>query len=220
MAFSDFTLELVARTLGVTTREADLFPSPKAVEVPAWLRDTLEKRTLLALISEKSRSEFIVVPILRASREISPVPLAIFSGQRLDVDPALGLVGECDFILAATEPIPPLRAPIATIVEAKKSDIEAGLGQCVSQMVAARMFNQSAGRMKAQVFGCVTTGEAWQFLQLAEMLALIDHRRYYIDDVAGILAVIQGDRRTSRGGRGQSLIPGPFRNRTGRYSPS
>jgi hypothetical protein len=191
MAYSDFTLEQVARTLGVTTGEADLFPSPRAVEVPAWLRDTLEKRTQLVLLSEKSRSEFIVAPILLASREISPVPLAIFSGQRLDVDPGLGLVGECDFILAATDPIPPLRAPIATIVEAKKNDIEAGLGQCVAQMVAARMFNQAAGRTEAPVFGCVTTGELWQFLQLVESRAVIDHRRYYIADVEDILAVIQ-----------------------------
>ena len=191
MAFSDFTLEEVGRTLGVSTREADLFPAPRAVPVPAWLRETLDRRTQLSLISEKSRSEFIVVPILLASRELSPIPLAIFSGQRLDVDPGLGLVGECDFILAATAPIPPLRAPIATIVEAKKNDIEGGLGQCVSQMVAARMFNEAAGQAGSPVFGCVTTGEVWQFLQLEGANAVIDRRRYYLDNVEGILAAIQ-----------------------------
>ena len=47
--------------------------------------------------------------------------LAIFSGQRLDVDPERSLVGECDFILALTDPVPRLRAPIVTVVEAKKS---------------------------------------------------------------------------------------------------
>ena len=191
MAFSDFTLEQVGRTLGVSTLEAELFPSPRAVPVSVWLRETLDRRTQLSLISEKSRSEFIVVPILLASRELSPTPLAIFSGQRLDVDPGLGLVGECDFTLAATAPIPPLRAPIATIVEAKKNDIESGLGHCVSQMVAARMFNETAGRAGSPVFGCVTTGEVWQFLQLAEAKAVIDRRRYYLDDVEGILAAIQ-----------------------------
>jgi hypothetical protein len=191
MAFSDFTLEDVGRTLGISTQEAELFPSPRVVAVPAWLRATLDKRTQLALISEKSRSEFIVVPILLASRELSPIPLAIFSGQRLDVDSSLGLVGECDFILAATAPIPPLRAPIATIVEAKKNDIESGLGQCVSQMVAARMFNEASGRVNSSVFGCVTTGEVWQFLQLVEAKAVIDRQRYYLDNVEGILAAIQ-----------------------------
>lgn len=31
-----------------------------------------------------------------------------------------------------------LRSPIVAVVEAKKNDIEAGLGQCFAQMVAAR----------------------------------------------------------------------------------
>jgi hypothetical protein len=190
MAYSDFTLERVAEALAVTTREADLFPGPPAVEVPDWLRQTLAKRTQLSLISEKSRSEFIVVPILLASRDLSPTPLAIYSGQRLDVDPGRGLVGECDFILAAAPAVPPLRAPIATIVEAKKNDIESGLGPCVAQMVAAEMFNQSAGHA-APVYGCVTTGEVWQFLELTGTTAAIDQRRYYLDDVRGILGVIQ-----------------------------
>jgi hypothetical protein len=191
MDFSDFALERVAQILGVTTREASLFPNLRDIKVPSWLVETLNRRTQLALISEKARSEFIVVPILLASRELSHSPLAIFSGQRLDVDPARGLVGECDFILAATTPVPPLRAPIATIVEARKNDIESGLGQCIAQMVAARLFDQAASRPEATVFGCVTTGEVWQFLQLLGDEALIDSKRYYIDDVAAILDAIQ-----------------------------
>ena len=191
MIYSDFTLESVARNLGVATREASLFPAPEVVAVPAWLQEMLDKRTQLALISEKSRSEFLVVPILLASRDLSPHPLAIFSGQRLDVDPARGLVGECDFILAASTPVPPLKAPIAIIVEAKRNDIENGLGQCSALMLAARMFNQASDRGDSPVFGCVTTGEVWQFLQLVEGDAVIDQRRYYLDNVEGILAVFQ-----------------------------
>ncbi len=190
MAYCDFTLERVARSLGVTTQEADLFGVPTPVESPVWLGEILGKRTRLALANEKSRSEFIVVPILLASRDLSPVPLAIHSGQRLDVDPGRGLIGECDFILAIAPPVPPLRGPIATIVEAKKNDIESGLGQCVAQMVAADLFNQEAGHT-LPIFGCVTSGEVWQFLQLVGPTAIIDHRQYYLDDLAGILAAIQ-----------------------------
>jgi hypothetical protein len=57
-------------------------------------------------------------------------------------------------------------------------------------MVAAEMFNQSAGHA-APVYGCVTTGEVWQFLELTGTTAAIDQRRYYLDDVRGILGVIQ-----------------------------
>jgi hypothetical protein len=191
MAFSEFTLESVERSLGITTQEADLFPAAAPAPVPEWLPGWLARGTRLALISEKARSEFIVVPILLAARELCADRLAIYSGQRLDVDPERGLVGECDFILAVGPAVPPLRAPVATVVEAKKNDVEAGLGQCIAQMVAARRFNEAAGRAAAPVYGCVTTGETWQFLRLAEPVAVLDRKRYYLDNVGGILGVLQ-----------------------------
>lgn len=191
MAFSEFTLEEVERSLGITTQEDDLFPGAAPAPVPDWLPGWLARGTRLALVSEKARSEFIVVPILLAGRELSGERFAIFSGQRLDVDPERGLTGECDFILALGPPVPPLRAPIVTIAEAKKNDVEAGLGQCIAQMVAAHRFNVRAGRSGTPVYGCVTTGETWQFLRLDEPYALLDRTRYYLDNVAGILGVLQ-----------------------------
>jgi hypothetical protein len=67
------------------------------------------------------------------------------------------------------------------IVEAKKNDLEAGLGQCVAQMVGARLVNQREGSGVETIFGCVTTGEAWQFLKLEHDVISIDSERYYID---------------------------------------
>ncbi len=191
MAFSEFTLDTALKSLGVSVREIDIFPQLVPAVVPAWLPDWLARGTRLALISEKARSEFIVVPVLLAAKELSGGRLAIFSGQRLDVDPSRGLIGECDFILALGPSVPPLRSPIAAIVEAKKNDVEGGLGQCVAQMVAAREFNAAAGRSPLlPVYGCVTTGEAWQFLKLADGVAELDARRFYLDNPAGILGAI------------------------------
>ncbi len=194
MAYSEFTLDSVARLLGVVSRPADLFPALRPVAVPPWLKETLARGTQgiqLSLISEKSRSEFIVAPILLACRELSGNRFVIYSGQRLDVDAAKGLSGECDFILSATAPMLPLQAPIATIVEAEKNDIEGGLRQCIAQMVAADRFNRAAGREGLPVFGCVTTGEAWQFAKLAGSEVLLEQRRYYIDMVDLILGAFQ-----------------------------
>jgi len=191
MIYSDFTLELVEKVLEVKVQQGDLFLSLPALPVPTWLQDVLAKGRQLALISEKARSEFIVAPILLASRELSQNAVAIYSGQRLDVQPEQGLAGECDFILAATEPVPLLHTPIVTIVEAKKNDVEGGLGQCAAQMVGARLLNQKEGQEGTTVFGCVTTGEAWQFLRLREAELAIDKERYYIDNIGAILAVFQ-----------------------------
>lgn len=191
MSYSEYTLEAVEKQLGVTSQEADLFPDAPAAPIPDWLPGWLARGTRLALISEKSRSEFIVVPILLAARELTGDRFAIFSGQRLDVDPEKGLTGECDFILAVGPALPPLHAPVMTVVEAKKNDVEAGLGQCIAQMVAARRFNEEAGRKTAPVYGCVTTGETWQFLRLESQVALLNRPRYYLDNVGGILGVLR-----------------------------
>ena len=191
MAYTDFTLETAESLLGVRARIGDLFPGLAPSIVPDWLRDFLDRGRQLALVSEKARSEFIVGPILLASRELSGGALAIYSGQRLDVDSGRGLVGECDFLLALADPVPRLRSPIVAMVEAKKNDIEAGLGQCVAQMVAAREYNERDESRVVDIHGCVTTGEAWQFLRLENGGVTIDRTRIYIDNVGGILGVFQ-----------------------------
>jgi hypothetical protein len=192
MSYTDFNLELAEATFGLTARPGEIFAGLTPVAVPAWLIDLLERgRQVAALVSEKARSEFLVVPVLLAAREFASAELSIYSGQRLDVDPERGLVGECDYILALTPPVPRLRAPLVTVLEAKKGDVEAGLGQCVAQMVGARLFNERAGVTAQLVYGCVTTGEVWQFLRLDSSAVVIDRVRQFIDNVGGILAVLR-----------------------------
>lgn len=58
-------------------------------------------------------------------------------------------------------------------------------------MIGARLLNEQSGLPVAPVHGCVTTGEVWQFLRLDGLVAAIDRRRYYLDDVAGILGVFR-----------------------------
>ena len=137
LPYTDFTLESAETLLGLVVRPGDLFPGLEPAPVPGWLADLLARGLELALVSEKARSEYIVAPILLAVREASGNRVAIVSGQRFDVDPSRGLQGECDFLLARSDPLPRLRAPVVAVVEAKRNDIDAGLGQCVAQMAAA-----------------------------------------------------------------------------------
>ena len=190
MAYSDFTLELVEARFGIGLREADLFPGLAPVEPNAWLLETLAMRTPLGLITEKGRCESIVYPILATARVLGGARLALYSGQTMNVEPAAGLAGECDFILGVGPALPPLRAPLLAVVEAKRADIEAGLGQCAAQMIGARRFNDNAGRTGSPVFGCVTTGEAWQFLRLEPDAAVQHPRRLFLNEVPLILGAL------------------------------
>jgi hypothetical protein len=191
MAFNDFTLETAEVELGVRIQPGSLFGELTGVKVPAWLRDSIDRGLPFARTSEKARSEFIVAPILLALRELCDNRISILSGQRLDVDPARRLTGECDFLVSLSEPLPLVRSPILTLVEAKKNDIEAGLGQCIAQMVAANVFNERSERTVPVVYGCVTTGEAWQFLGLQGAGVTLDPMRYYLDNLGLILAALR-----------------------------
>ena len=116
-----------------------------------------------------------------------------------DVDKKQGLNGEVDFILGYSTQNYEVEAPIFCMVgrhpvEAKDNDIEMGLGQCVAQMIAARMarmLNEKEGYPNDKIYGCVTTGEDWQFLKLEGNTILFDQNRYYLRNLDEILGVFQ-----------------------------
>ncbi len=191
MSYTDFDIPKVEKELNleVVLKKIDWQFQPIAPSV--WLLKSLEKGEKNAFVSEKARSEFIVTPILLAAQEISNDEIQIFSGQTLDVDANLGLTGECDFILSKTKPTPILKSPIVALVEAKKNDIELGLGQCIAQMFASAIFNKRSGNNFQMIFGCVTTGENWQFLKLENNIAIVDSERFYISEIENILGVFK-----------------------------
>lgn len=190
MGYGDFTFDSLLAEFNLSVVQAPLFTPPPHVEPPPWLLDTLQKGRSIAFYSEKSRSEFIVAPVLLTCQEMLRSACCLYSGIRLDVDPEKGLKGECDFILAKAPPAPALRAPLMVIVEAKKNDIEEGLAQCAAQMVAARLFNEQHKEPVAAMYGCVTTGEAWQFLRLRGQELVVDADRYYITAVSAVLGIL------------------------------
>ncbi len=58
------------------------------------------------------------------------------------MDKEKSLNDDCDFIMShSPEPLL-ISAPIVVIVEAKNENIISGLGQCIAEMVATRIFNE------------------------------------------------------------------------------
>ncbi|MCK5898132.1 MAG: hypothetical protein KAG06_03570 [Methylococcales bacterium] len=193
MSYTDFNLSQVKTKFELTEVRTALFPDIKAIEVSDYLTEALDIGLELALAtaSEKARSEFIIAPILFELERHHRKKLAIYSGERLDVDKTQGLTGECDFILSKGQMTHTIQTPIFALVEAKKNDISQGLGQCVAQMVAATLYNQTHNNAIANLYGCVTTGETWQFLRLQEKRLQIDSQRHYINEVGIILGILQ-----------------------------
>ena len=191
MSYTDFDLSRVEKDLKLEVVIKKIEWRFEPIAPSEWLLKSLEKGEKNAFVSEKARSEFIVAPILLAAQEISQDRFQIFSGQTLNIDANLGLTGECDFILSKTKPTPILKSPIFALVEAKKNDIELGLGQCIAQMFASAIFNQRSENNYPTIFGCVTTGENWQFLKLENNLAIVDSERFYISEPENILGIFK-----------------------------
>ena len=193
MAYSDFTLDAVVEQFGLVEKNEALFAAVQPIPVSDWLTETLSISQKLGVRSgtEKARSEFIIAPILLELERRNPNQFMIYSGKSMDVDKSKGLNGECDFILSKGEATRVIQAPIISLVEAKKQDIDLGLGECVAQMIGATLFNQQKENNVQIIYGCVTTGEVWQFLKLNNPHLTIDSHLYFLTELEIILGIFQ-----------------------------
>lgn len=56
--------------------------------------------------------------------------------------------------------------------------------------MGARVFNRRKGVPLDKLYGCVTTGNEWMFMQLEQDL-LIDPRIYYLNEINELIGVFQ-----------------------------
>lgn len=193
MPYDQFrTITSVKRAFALTSVEGHrLFPDIAAIKPSDVLSQYLEQTLPMASVgSEKARSELIIAPILIEVRRILDQSISIFSGEEFNVDEALGLSGTCDFLVSQSKEILGIESPPVMVIEARKSDIAAGIGQCVATMVAAQRFNQAHQCEIACVYGIVTDGILWRFLRLIDDVVTIDAIDYSIPAVDQVLGIL------------------------------
>ncbi|NEP44527.1 MAG: hypothetical protein F6K35_37075 [Okeania sp. SIO2H7] len=193
MAYSDFSLSSVKKAFDLTLiKNRDLFAGFPEVKPGELLSTILQENLPIALASntQKARSELIIAPILVELRRKLERKIGLFSGINFTVEPELGLNGNCDFIISLSEEILFLTSPVITLVEAKKEDLNAGLGQCVAEMIGAQIFNRRENNPISTIYGTVTSGTNWRFLKLEEKRVYIDLTEYYLGDLSKVLGIL------------------------------
>ena len=194
MAYSNFTLETVREAFDIQEVDiAGLFSDSEPMAPSELLTAVLERNIPLATAigTEKAKSEMIVADVLVELREQLNLSISLFSGIDFNVDDESGLAGVCDFLISLSPVQFVLEAPVIVLVEAKKDDLEIGLGQCVAEMVAAQYFNAEKGNDIRRIYGATTSGREWRFLKLEGKKLHIDMAVYQIaqcDKILGILA--------------------------------
>lgn len=195
MAYRDFTLRKVKDAFSLKLIETGSFLSEfPAVQPSDYLNQTLERNLSMAIAvgTEKARSELLISPILVEVRERLQRQISVFSGTDFTVDASVGLNGICDFLISQSQEQLLIEAPAVMIVEAKKEDLNPGLGQCIAELVAAQRFNQANDRPISMVYGAVTTGSLWRFLQLSGHTVEIDLADYAVPPVETVLGILLG----------------------------
>ena len=144
----------------------------------------------VAMGTEKARSEFIVAPILLEALDHVHGHGSLFSGVEFNVDQDRGLNGVVDFLLSLSPTQIKLESPIVAVVEAKNENVKLGYGQCVAEMYAAKVFNERRKNSVSTIYGVVTTGSQWFFLQMSNEKVVIDRHEYFIEHVDQIVGIL------------------------------
>ena len=193
MPYSKFTLEELKQKFNIIlTTNKGKFNNLPEVSPSQFLLDALEEYLPLAVAigSEKARSELIVAPILVAVRKHLNQQISLFSGIEFNIDTELGLNGFCDFIISNSMQQLFIESPVITLVEAKNDNLKSGLAQCIAEMVAAQIFNQRQGNNISKIYGAITTGTVWQFLELEGETVVLDLQEYSVENLPKIFGIL------------------------------
>jgi hypothetical protein len=193
MAYNNFSLQDTISQFNLTLIESAFCASLLAVSPKSEFLNIFEQYLPLAqkAKSEKAKSELLVSPILVELLRLADNRIQLFSGEEFNVDRERGLNGFCDFLLSRSTISSIIQAPIVMLVEAKKGELDVGLGQCAAEMVAAQIFNANEGKPIPVIYGCVTSGKLWQFLKLENNDLTLDLNEYQVTPVERILGILK-----------------------------
>jgi hypothetical protein len=189
-SYSKFTAQDIDN-LGIRTIDDYLFKhiAIAPIEPSTLLTSVLDRSMKRKLRSEKAKSEHLITPILTEVEEINQLKIACYSGYTFNVEKSLGLVGLCDYIFSHDPKSRNVEAPVFCIVEAKNENIDEGINQCIAEMYAAQVFNKKRNRERKVIYGAVTFGFEWKFLQLIEKEVIVDIDVYYLVELPKLLGV-------------------------------
>ena len=193
MAFRDFSYPDAIAQLGLTEDTVPgLYAHVAAIAPGEAVRASLPPGTQLgpAAHSEVARMIWMVGPVLLDLWGRYRGHISLNAGVEFDADPAAKLTGYCDFVISRGPQRSVIGAPAVLIFEAKRDSIPDGLGQCIAGMEGAVRYNRRHNAPVDPVFGCVTTGSNWKFLQLSGGRVSIDLAEYTIAQADRLLGVL------------------------------
>ena len=137
--------------------------------------------------SEGFVCEALIYPTLRDISKQYREHLTLLSHEAVAAD--ADLRGELDYVVTKRSPLGPLvpGKPYLLVGEAKRSDLDAGWGQALAGMLAARKLDGNSDRV---FHGISTTGRVWAFGRLDGTTFTEDPRPFGVDDVTQLAGAL------------------------------
>ncbi len=190
MHFGSFSsLQEVAKTYQIVLREeAFLRPQPVAVDERFVQRLQFIRTHVAVKLSEAAICEFLIAPVLQEVWLPHSDLLTLWSHVPLGEEPPLQ--GVPDYFFARRSPLGLVPdQPYLVLMEAKKDDFEGGWGQCLAAMLAAQRLNKQT---ELTIYGCVTSGDVWQFGKLERQVFTQESTFFTIQDLSSLFAALNG----------------------------
>lgn len=178
--------------LGIRIIQENWFQHSFQLPPSDLLTQTFAINLQLPVFTEKAKSELIITPILNEIWARNTAFFTIYSGYNFEVDKSKGLNGFCDYILARTPQSVFINTPVLAVVEAKnEQDLPNATPQCVAEMYAAYLFNEQRHKSIPIIYGIITSGFEWMFLKLENKVAILDTKRYFLNQLPELLGALQ-----------------------------
>lgn len=189
MAFSDYKhISQAQQQFQITYQEAQFLAPSELAPLAQFLEEfNFNQQHLDLYASEGSRSELIILPILREAYKPHAQQYELWVQKGMAYDEILR--GTPDYLLATRSELGKtvLALPLVVIAEAKRNDFEEGWGQCLAELVAAQKLNQDRNR---PVYGVVTDGRRWEFGKLTESVFVKNRDAYSLDQITQLFGAL------------------------------
>jgi len=180
MVFTDFNSQAdVQKKYNIRYVEAEFLSFNPVTPSETFVHEFEFSKTHFDIFSsEASRCENIIYPVLREVCKKFVTHYSLWSHAAISADSTLS--GTPDYMIASRSElgINILGTPLLLIAEAKQNNFTKGWGQCLAELVASQIINESQER---PVYGIVTDGETWQFGKLEQKLFTKDPKRATLD---------------------------------------
>ena len=194
MAYRNFKLIDLERDFGlIIERKSFLDAKQIKLSIPSgWTEERAIHIDVAELYSKTAPLRYIAWAILWEAETNTPKSIVLWGDKMLKADLSLKLNGKVDYMFLRRSNSVRRFAPLlcVTVAEANKG-LERYIAQMAAQMIGAQVFNQKYGQQLPIIYGAITSGRAWVFLQLSQNTLTVDTNIYTYDNLPLLQGVFQ-----------------------------